>query len=274
MSGGLLALLPRYRIQRQEDGDYVGFSLESDPAGPLCKWKEIEQAQFFAALAADQQAAKGGEAAPSAATWTKDNRVDATSEWMAGWDACRVEYPAKGVEGLSDFLPLARWVANSAGHGINSGMRAQGEKLVKFITTHERSEQTSSGEACHGCTGLRTMLAQAESDLRAARLATPPPSSTAPEAALQLFREAKAWVASDSYDGIDARGRELLEAADAAAALALLTTPAQPAVQGEREAVAVVGERGSVSWRSERILAVGTTLYASATGNGGNDDAR
>ena len=37
------------------------------------------------------------------------------------------------VETLRKFLPLARWVANCAGHGINSGMRAQGENLIALI---------------------------------------------------------------------------------------------------------------------------------------------
>jgi hypothetical protein len=40
-------------------------------------------------------------------------------------------------------------------------------------------------------------------------------------AALCLFRRAKEWVASDSYDGIDDRGRELLEEADVTAMLLL-----------------------------------------------------
>ena len=42
-----------------------------------------------------------------------------------------------------------------------------------------------------------------------------------------------------------------------------LIRSAKPEPAG-RESVGVVGERGSVSWRSERILPVGTILYASA----------
>ena len=45
--------------------------------------------------------------------------------------------------------------------------------------------------------------------------------------ALVMFREAKTWVASDSWDGIDQRGRELMEEADVAACAALARTPAK-----------------------------------------------
>lgn len=34
---------------------------------------------------------------------------------------------------LGQFRSLARWVANCAGHGINSGMRAKGERLLALI---------------------------------------------------------------------------------------------------------------------------------------------
>ena len=38
---------------------------------------------------------------------------------------------------------------------------------------------------------------------------------------VRAFQQAKAWVASDSYDGIDDRGRELLELADSRANIAI-----------------------------------------------------
>jgi len=41
------------------------------------------------------------------------------------------------------------------------------------------------------------------------------------KAALDLYRKAKAFVAADDYDGIDRRGRELLEEADSCARAAL-----------------------------------------------------
>lgn len=34
---------------------------------------------------------------------------------------------------LEEFRPLARWVSNCAGHGINAGMRAKGERLLVLI---------------------------------------------------------------------------------------------------------------------------------------------
>lgn len=37
------------------------------------------------------------------------------------------------MDELKQFEGLARWVANSAGHGINSGQRRQGEKLGELI---------------------------------------------------------------------------------------------------------------------------------------------
>lgn len=48
-----------------------------------------------------------------------------------------------------------------------------------------------------------------------------PKQSDSVRDALVLFRRAKEWIASDSYDGIDARGRALLEQADEAAKVAL-----------------------------------------------------
>lgn len=37
----------------------------------------------------------GGELVPSARKWSVDNSCAVTAEWMAGWDACRVEYPSR-----------------------------------------------------------------------------------------------------------------------------------------------------------------------------------
>ena len=45
------------------------------------------------------------------------------------------------------------------------------------------------------------------------------------EAALTAFRKAKDWVAADSYDGIDERGRQLLDEADGQARVVLAGWP-------------------------------------------------
>lgn len=42
-------------------------------------------------------------------------------------------YTHEDVMRLVEFLPLARWVANCTGHGINAGQRAKGEQLVEYI---------------------------------------------------------------------------------------------------------------------------------------------
>lgn len=49
-------------------------------------------------------------AVPFSAKWLDDNGQEATMEWRAGWDACRVEYPrtappAKAIPS-EDFLPM------------------------------------------------------------------------------------------------------------------------------------------------------------------------
>ncbi len=54
-------------------------------------------------------------------------------------------------------------------------------------------------------------------------------------AAVVAFRTAKDWVASDAYDGIDPRGRELLEEADEKAKVAL-DARSLPKAEGERGA--------------------------------------
>jgi hypothetical protein len=49
-------------------------------------------------------------------------------------------------EELSQFEPLARWVANCAGHGINAGMRARGDKLLAYIKATNPARRGYEGE--------------------------------------------------------------------------------------------------------------------------------
>lgn len=41
------------------------------------------------------------------------------------------------AEKLERFRPLARWVSNCAGHGINSNQRRLGEELLVLIDAHK-----------------------------------------------------------------------------------------------------------------------------------------
>jgi hypothetical protein len=72
----------------------------------------------FVKPAATPPSAPAVEAIPQAAVWLEQNGQDATMEWQAGWDACRVEYPSRrlsapvpqeGVDGIGtdDRLTLA-----------------------------------------------------------------------------------------------------------------------------------------------------------------------
>jgi hypothetical protein len=52
-------------------------------------------------LQAQPKPAEGG-AVPSAKAWVDENRVAVSTEWMAGWDACRVEYPRSAPAGSGE----------------------------------------------------------------------------------------------------------------------------------------------------------------------------
>jgi hypothetical protein len=51
--------------------------------------------------ACEPKPAEGG-AVPSAKTWVAENQVAVSGEWMAGWDACRVEYPRSAPAGSGE----------------------------------------------------------------------------------------------------------------------------------------------------------------------------
>lgn len=62
-------------------------------------------------------------------TWCSDSIVESEVAYVRADLAA----PRAHTVYLSRFRSLARWVANSAGHGINSGQRRMGEELLALI---------------------------------------------------------------------------------------------------------------------------------------------
>jgi hypothetical protein len=62
-------------------------------------------------------------------TWCSDSIVESEVAYVRSDLAA----PRAHTVDLSRFRSLARWVANSAGHGINSGQRRMGEELLALI---------------------------------------------------------------------------------------------------------------------------------------------
>lgn len=62
-------------------------------------------------------------------TWCSDSIVESEVAYVRADLAA----PRAHTVDLSRFRSLARWVANSAGHGINSGQRRMGEELLALI---------------------------------------------------------------------------------------------------------------------------------------------
>lgn len=65
-------------------------------------------------------------------TWCSDSIVESEVAYVRADLAA----PRAHSVDLSRFRSLARWVANSAGHGINSGQRRMGEELLALIDSH------------------------------------------------------------------------------------------------------------------------------------------
>jgi hypothetical protein len=65
-------------------------------------------------------------------TWCSDSIVESEVAYVRA----DLASPRAHSVDLSRFRSLARWVANSAGHGINSGQRRMGEELLALIDSH------------------------------------------------------------------------------------------------------------------------------------------
>ena len=64
-----------------------------DALFPGIEWETKALARALLPLIERHIAAGRADAVPAANAWVADNDVEVTGEWMAGWDACRVEYP-------------------------------------------------------------------------------------------------------------------------------------------------------------------------------------
>lgn len=106
---------------------------------------EIRQEAMAAALEAADKA-RGGEVVAFGHFYTEDATLPyAGSGFVLGpkppENSASIiplyTHPADGVD-LEQFRSLARWVMNSAGHGINDAQRRQGERLMALIDQHSK----------------------------------------------------------------------------------------------------------------------------------------
>ena len=108
---------------------------------------QIEK-RLHAFAAARRLGQGGGEVRiPSAAEWCDENAAEATMEWRAGWDACRVEYPRTappsapvGVEAVPGFnmddMALCEagvWSLQESDSHVQECQAVAISKLIQFV---------------------------------------------------------------------------------------------------------------------------------------------